>query len=102
MSTTFFPALIARNSEVFRWMWQEFELVWDFIAVPVTCEFDDDPNKNEGAIVSTFSPLEAYGKNFRRSRASNSKASSPIWAKIELVQDFMSDYLQVWWRSYQK
>ena len=27
------------------------------IAVLVTCKFDDDPIKNDGAVVSEFSPL---------------------------------------------
>ena len=48
-------------------------------------------NENEGAIMSTtFSPLYAYGKMFRCSRAVYSKAIRPIWPKIKLVQDFMS------------
>ena len=34
-------------------MWPEFELVRDFMAVLVTCKFDDDPIKNEDVIVST-------------------------------------------------
>ena len=47
-----------RHSEVNRQMCQEFELFQDFMAVLVTCKFDDDPIKNEGAIVSTtFAPL---------------------------------------------
>ena len=37
----------------------------------------------------TFSPLYVFGKNFRRSRACNSEANSPIWPKITLVRDFM-------------
>ena len=41
--------------------------------VLVTCKFDDDLIKNEGAIVSKFSPLYyiTYWKNIRHSRASN-------------------------------
>ena len=46
-------------------IWPEFELVWDFMPVLLICNFDEDPIKNEGAIVSsTF---------FRCSRASNSE-----------------------------
>ena len=51
----------AHSFEVNRRMWAEFILVRDFMAVLcvlVTCKFDDDPIKKEGAIVSsTFSPL---------------------------------------------
>ena len=42
-------------------------------------------------------------QQFRCSRASNSKANSPIWPKIELVRDLcVSRYLHVWRRSNQK
>ena len=34
------------------------QLVKDFMSVPVTCMFDEDPIKNEVAIIrTTFSPL---------------------------------------------
>ena len=36
-----------------------------------------------------FFPLEVYGKNFGRSRASNSNVNSPVWPKIKLAQNFM-------------
>ena len=62
----------------------------DFMAVLATCKFDNDPIKNEDAIVSTtFSPLQVYGKIFRHSRASNSEANMSILPHIELVRDFM-------------
>ena len=36
----------------------KIKLVQDFIPVPVICKFDEDPIKNEVAIVwTTFSPL---------------------------------------------
>ena len=36
----------------------KIKLVQDFISVPVICKFDEDPIKNEVAIVrTTFSPL---------------------------------------------
>ena len=61
------------------------------MAVLVTFKFDDDPIENEGAFVSTiFSPLLVYGENICCSRASNSKANSPIWPEIQLVRDFTS------------
>ena len=54
----FFQRWKARNSKVYRRMWQEFKLVQDFIAVLVTCKFDDNLKKNEGTIVSTtLTPL---------------------------------------------
>ena len=50
--------LPVRNSEVNRWMWSEFELIWDFMAILVNCKFEHVQIKHEGAIVSTtFSPL---------------------------------------------
>ena len=39
------------------------------MAVVVTCKFDDDPIKNEGA---TLLCPQVYGTNFQCSRASNS------------------------------
>ena len=37
------------------------------------------PIKHEGTMPgTTFTPLQVYGKFFRRSRASNSKTNSPI------------------------
>ena len=61
------------------------------MAVLVTCKIDKDPIKRKVAIVRTiFSPLYVHGKIFPRSRASNSKATSLIWPKIELKRDFMT------------
>ena len=46
------------NSEVKAPIWPEFELVRDFIAVLVTCKFEEDSIKSEGDILqTTFSPL---------------------------------------------
>ena len=57
--------------------------------VLVTSNFDDDSIKNELARMETaFSHYKSMG-NFRRSRATNSVVSGPIWPKFELVQDFM-------------
>ena len=81
---------MASNSKVTGPIWPEFELILVFVPILVTCKYDEDPIKNEGAIVfSTLSPLYVNGKNLRRSRASNSKANSPIWPKIKIVRDFM-------------
>ena len=66
---------MACNSKVNRQLWPEFEFVREFKAVLVICKFDDDQIENEGAIVSTTCSTL---------RASNSKASSPIWSEIEI------------------
>ena len=81
----------ASNSEVNGPIWPEFEHIPDCIAVLVTCKFEDDSIKNEGAIFcTTFSPLQVHGKIFHCSRANNSKANIPIRPKIDLVQDYMT------------
>ena len=43
----------ASNSEVKNRIWCKFKLVQDLMSVLVTCQFDEDPIKTEGAIVST-------------------------------------------------
>ena len=49
---------MASNSTASSPIWPQIELVHDFMSVLLTCKFDDDPIKNEGAFVSrTFSPL---------------------------------------------
>ena len=46
------------NSAVLGPIWPNFELVRDVIDVLVTCKYEEDPIKNEGARVDTsFSPL---------------------------------------------
>ena len=70
-------------------IWLEFELVQDFMAVLVTCKIDEDRIKSEVAI-QTFSPLQVYGKNFRRSWVSNSTVNSLIWPEIKIIRDFMA------------
>ena len=48
----------AANSAVLGPIWPNFELVRDVIDVLVTCKYEKDPIKNEGARVdTTFSPL---------------------------------------------
>ena len=48
----------AANSAVLSPIWPNFELVQDLIDVPVTCKYEEDPLKNEGArVLKTFSPL---------------------------------------------
>ena len=47
----------AANSAVLGPIWPNFELVRDVIDVLVTCKYEEDLIKNEGARVDTFSPL---------------------------------------------
>ena len=48
----------AANSAVLGPMWPNFELVRDIMDVLLTCKYEEDPIKNEGARVdTTFSPL---------------------------------------------
>ena len=48
----------AANSAVLGPIWPNFELVRDVIDVLVTCKYEEDPIKNEGArVLTTFSPL---------------------------------------------
>ena len=48
----------AANPAVLGPIWPNFELVRDVIDVLVTCDYEEDPIKNEGARVdTTFSPL---------------------------------------------
>ena len=62
-------------------MWPEFKLVQDFMAVLVSCKFDDNPVKNEDAIVYTTSFC---------SRAGNSEVDGRMWLEFELVRDFIA------------
>ena len=46
------------NSAVLGPIWPNFELFRDIMHVLVTCKFEEDPIKNEGArVFTTFSPL---------------------------------------------
>ena len=48
----------AANSTVLGPIWPNFELVRDVMDALVTCKYEEDPNKNEGArVLTTFSPL---------------------------------------------
>ena len=67
MVTRFLPLLVygdfsnrsrAANSAVLGPIWPNFELVRDLMDVLVTCKYEEDLIKNEGARVdTTFSPL---------------------------------------------
>ena len=54
------------------------------MVVLVTCKYEEDPIKNEGARV--FTTLYQF---FRRTRADNSGVGGGIWSKFELIQAFM-------------
>ena len=53
--------------------------------VLVTCKYEKDLIKNEGARVDTT----LYSNFFRRARADNSDVGVGIWPKFELIQAFM-------------
>ena len=53
--------------------------------VLVTCKYEEDPIKNEGARVDTT----LYSNFYRRARADNSGVGVGIWPKFELIQAFM-------------
>ena len=54
----FFRHSRAAYSAVLGPIWPNFELVRDVINILVTCKYEEDPIKNEGASVfTTFSPL---------------------------------------------
>ena len=53
----FFIRSGAANSAVLGPIWPNFELVRDVIDALVTCKYEEDPIKNEGARVLTFSSL---------------------------------------------
>ena len=58
LTRCFFRRSRAANSEVSSGILPKFELIQAFIVVLVTCKNEEDPIKNEGAIVLTrFSPL---------------------------------------------
>ena len=91
----FFRLSRAANSAVIGRTWPKFELVRDIMVVFVTCGYEEDPIKSEGARVLTrFSPLRPYGSyllpwkpEFRSNLAKNlmqpfphpTDASDKIW-----------------------
>ena len=58
-----------------------FELIWAFMPVLVTCKFDKDPIKGDWAKLET--------SFFHCSRVRNSKMSGQIRPEFEFVWDFM-------------
>ena len=58
----FFIRSRAAFSAVLGPIWPNFELVRDVMDILVTCKYEEDPNKNEGAsVLTTFSALYTYG-----------------------------------------
>ena len=55
------------------------------MVVLVTCKYEEDPIKNEGARVLT----RFYDVFFRRSRTTNSEVSGGILPKFELIQAYI-------------
>ena len=52
----------AVNSALLGPIWPNFELGQDVMNVLVTCKYEEDPIKNEGAeMFTTFAPLYPYG-----------------------------------------
>ena len=49
----FFGCSKAAYSAVLGQIWLKFELILDIIVVLVTCKYEEDPIKNEGARVLT-------------------------------------------------
>ena len=48
----------AANSAVLGPIWPNFKLVRDVMDVLVSCKYEEDPIKNEGArVLTTFSPI---------------------------------------------
>ena len=78
----FFKRSRAANFTVLGQIMPNFKLVRDIIDVLVTCKYEEDPIKNEGARVLT----RLYNVFFRRSRATNSEVSGGILPKFELIQ----------------
>ena len=54
----FFRRSRAANSAVLGQIWLKFELARDIIDVLVTCKYEEDPIKNEGARVLTIQMLK--------------------------------------------
>ena len=98
----FFRQSRAANSAVLGRIWLKFELVRDIIDVLVTCKYEKDPIKNEGAKVLTrlydvFS--DAQGQLTPKSVAEfcpNSTSSKLLWlsslpARMKRIQSKMKE-----------
>ena len=80
----------AANSAVLGPIWPNFELVRDVMNVLVTCKYEEDPIKNEGArVFTTFSPLYPYGSYWLP------WSSDPIWSKTKCIRCLYPMMLQI-------
>ena len=68
----------AANSAVLSPIWPNFKLVRDVMDVLVTCKYEEDPIKNEGARVDTTFPL--YNPMGAICCHGN-ESSNPTWSK---------------------
>ena len=89
--TRFLPLLVygdfsrcprAANYAVLGPIWSNYELVREVLNVLVTCKYEEDPIKNEGAKVFTtfphYIPMGAIGCHVHQS-------SDPIWFKTYCI-----------------
>ena len=82
--------LRACNSKMIDQIWPQFELVWDFMPVLVTCKFDEDwIYSNWEKVETSFLHHTSMGKTNLCSRANNSKVNNPIQPKFEPIRAFM-------------
>ena len=77
-SMVFFRCSRAANAAVLGRIWPKFELVRDIMVVLVTCKYEEDTIKKEGARVFTtlphYNPMGAI-------RCHGHQSSNPIWSK---------------------
>ena len=73
----FFRRSMAANSKVLGWNWPKFILVRDITVVLVSCNYEDDLMKNEGARLLTsahhYNPMEDI-------RWHGNQSSNPFWS----------------------
>ena len=95
-----FLALKASNSKVIILIWMEFKLLWDFMHVLVTCKFNKDLIKTEGAINrTTFSSNGSMGKFFVTQGQVTPKQILQSGPNSNFAETLCLSWLpQVWWR----
>ena len=75
----------AANSAVLGPIWPNFELVRDLMDVLITCKYEEDPIKNEGARVVTTLYINISDAQGQITLV----FGGGIWPKFELIQAFM-------------
>ena len=71
-----YKSMGAANSAVLGPIWPNFELVRDVMNVLLTCKYEEDPIKNEGArVLTTFPHYNPMGAI----RCHGHQSSDPIW-----------------------